>query len=170
MANGLIGKVHKPVLDTLAKLGFSGFRDWVSQLPFAVWAENTTTNNTDHAPFYLEYGAHAMLPIDLEFPTWLVHDWTSIKTTEELLAARARQIQARDEDASEAALRLRRLREKGQDLFDNTHQLRQRPLAVDDLVLVFRSDLENSFAYKLTPRWYGHTGFEKSIPISTIIS
>ena len=69
--------------------------------------------------------------------------------------ARTRQIQARNEDATKAALRLRRLRESGQEVFDNEQQLRLRPLERGDLVLAFRSDLETSFSHKLTPRWYG---------------
>ena len=52
--------------------------------------------------------------------------------------ARTRQIQARNEDATEAALRLRRLCENGQEVFNNEQQLRLRPLERGNLVLAFR--------------------------------
>ena len=50
------------------------------------------------APFEVLFGAAPLLPIDIEFETWLFTDWTAEMTRAELLTARMKQIERRDED------------------------------------------------------------------------
>ena len=59
-----------------------------------------------------------MLPIEMELPTWRVLPWDQVRTTDELLALRARQLQRRGEDLEEAALHIRRSREHANEEFD----------------------------------------------------
>ena len=77
--------------------------------------------------------------------------------TSDLLAARALQLDRRDENLQEAALRLRRHREWNKEYFDETHRIRPEELDVGDLVLVFDSvrNIDMSTARKLAPRWRG---------------
>lgn len=154
-SNGLVERGHLPVVDGLAKLRISGQRNWPEHLPFMLWADRVSVNNTGYTPFFLEYGHQAVLPVDLEFPSWIVHRWHKVRTTEELLAMRCTQLERRDEDVTNAALRIRRLREMNKDIFDNSHQIRNDPLKIDDIVLVHETQLEHSHSKKLLPRWRG---------------
>jgi hypothetical protein len=41
---------------------------WVEELPLVLWSLRTTPNRSvDFTPFFLVYGAEAVLPIDIEF-------------------------------------------------------------------------------------------------------
>jgi hypothetical protein len=104
------------------------------------------------------YGREAVLPIEMKYPTWRTLGWNDVYTRGELIAARARQIEMRDEDIQEAMLRKTRRRQIGQEHFDATHQIRHTPLAVKDIVLrhdTFTTDVDKSAATKLSWRWHG---------------
>ena len=154
-ANGMIERGHKPIVDGLAKMQYEGLGDWVSNLHTILWADRTSVNNTGYTPFYLEYGNEAVLPVDLALPTWLVHDWRSIRSRADLLAMRGQQLLRRDEDIEEATHYLRRMREMGKEIFDNSHQLRNVPLEKGDIVLVHDTKLDMSHSNKLDMRWRG---------------
>ena len=79
-------------------------------------------------------------------------DWNKIRSTGDLLAMRARQLQRRDEDLEEAALHLRRMRKQSKELFDDKHQLRKILLSADDLMLKHDIKLDNRHDLKLAFR------------------
>ena len=119
-----------------------------------LWADRTTVRkSTGIAPFRLEYGYDAVLPIEMDFPTWHILEWEGVRTTGDLLSMRARQLERRDEDLKEAALHLRRLREQGKELFDDSHQLQRKPLEEGDMVLVHDSKLDTRYDLKLAFKW-----------------
>jgi transposase InsO family protein len=64
-ANGMILQGLKPMIfDRLNKCG----RKWLQELPSVVWSLRTTPSRaTGCTPFFLVYGAGAVLPSDLEF-------------------------------------------------------------------------------------------------------
>jgi hypothetical protein len=64
-ANGMILKGLKPrIFDRLNKSG----RKWLQELPVVVWSLRTTLSKaTRFTPFFLVYGAEAILPTDLEY-------------------------------------------------------------------------------------------------------
>jgi hypothetical protein len=74
-----------------------------------------------------------------------------------LLATRARQLQLRNEDIEELALRKRRKRANAKDAFDFTKQIRHSLITEGDLVLCHDpwSDIDLSTARKLSPKWRG---------------
>jgi transposase InsO family protein len=64
-ANGMILQGLKPrIFDRLNKSG----RKWLQELPAVVWSLRTTPSRaTGFTPFFLVYGAEAVLPTDLEY-------------------------------------------------------------------------------------------------------
>jgi transposase InsO family protein len=64
-ANGMILQGLKPrIFDRLNKSG----RRWLQELPAVVWSLRTTPSRaTGFTPFFLFYGAEAVLPTDLEY-------------------------------------------------------------------------------------------------------
>jgi len=64
-ANGMILQGLKPkIFSKLNKFG----RRWLTELPSVIWSLRTTPSRaTGFTPFFLVYGAEAMLPTDLEY-------------------------------------------------------------------------------------------------------
>ena len=64
-ANGMILQGLKPrIYNDLNKFG----RRWMKELPSVVWSLRTTPSRaTGFTPFFLVYGAEAILPTDLEY-------------------------------------------------------------------------------------------------------
>lgn len=115
-------------------------------------------------PFQMVCGNEPVLPIELNIPTWRILPWNEVHTTADLLEIRARQLQRRDKDIEEASLLLRRMRMQGKDLFDDTHQIRGEPLAVDDLVLLYDSQREANMSIKLAFKWLGPYRIAEIVP------
>ena len=88
--NGLVERGHQPVLYTLSKLG----QKWVKNLALVVWADHITTHaSTGFAPYKLVFGQECILPIELRAASWAVIAWEKVRTLEDLLDARARQLE-----------------------------------------------------------------------------
>jgi transposase InsO family protein len=64
-ANGMILQGFKPrIYNDLNKFG----KQWMKELPSVVWSLRTTPSRaTGFTPFFLVYGAEAILPTDLEY-------------------------------------------------------------------------------------------------------
>jgi transposase InsO family protein len=64
-ANGMILQGLKPrIFDTMNKYGWK----WLQELPSVIWSHRTTLSRaTRFTPFFLVYGAEAVLPTDLEY-------------------------------------------------------------------------------------------------------
>lgn len=158
-ANGMVKRGHKPIMDALAKMeGGNLGSKWVDNLHAVLWADQLTVKtSTGMSLFWMVCGQEPVLPIDLEIPTWRILPWDRIETTADLLAIRGRQLQRWDTDIEEAAHHLQRMRQQGQELFDDTHRLRTDELKAGDLVLLFDSERKKNMSsdVKLTPRWNG---------------
>jgi hypothetical protein len=90
-----------------------------------LWPDRTTHRaSTGLTPYEIEHLDRAVLPIELEAPTWNVLPWEEVRDTADLLAVRARQLERREEDLEEARLHLQRVRESNKDYFDENHRLR----------------------------------------------
>jgi hypothetical protein len=56
---------------------------WVEELPSVLWSLRTTPNRSvDFTPFFLEYGAEAVLPTDIEFDAPRVVQYTEKQAKE----------------------------------------------------------------------------------------
>ena len=129
---------------------------WLDNLSAVLLTDRSTVRkSTGYTPFYFNYGADAVLSIELDIPTWKTLPWLEIQTIKKLLALRARQIQRKDEDLKKAALYLRRMREKGKKVFDADNRLRQDPVAVGEVVLLYDIKEDKNLSARLEYRWLG---------------
>jgi hypothetical protein len=144
-ANGMILQGLKPrIYNDLNKFG----RRWMKELPSVVWSLRTTPSRaTGFTPFFLVYGAEAILPIDLEYGssrTRAYDDWSNRTSREDSLD----QLEEAQDMALLHSVRyqqsLRRYHARG---------VRSRDLQVGDLVLRLRQDAR--MRHKLTPPWEG---------------
>jgi hypothetical protein len=157
-ANGMVERGHKSLCNALAKMSNGGKKKWSLLLPAGLLAERTTVHApTGYTPYYMVYGRHPILPVETKFPTWRTLAWDKVRTREELLALRIRQIEMRDEDAEEGRLAKKRHREAGKELFDATHNIRTIPLKKGDIVLRHDvlQEIDMSSDRKLNYRWLG---------------
>ncbi len=113
--------------------------------------------HTGISPFRFVCGFDAVLPIDLEVPTWASLPWETVETRADLIAMRAKQISRRDQDIEDAIFRLQRLRDQNKEFQDAHKNLRIAPLQKDDLVLLHDTRLEDDLTSKnkLRFRWTG---------------
>jgi hypothetical protein len=154
----MIERGYKPVINALAKMIKGGIGKWVRNLHAVLWADRTTVRkSTGYTPFYLNIGMEAILPIELDIPTWRILPWNSIQTTEDLLAMRARQLLRREDDLEEARLHLQRMREQGKDLWDAEHVMQPTVIEAGHFVLVHDTQREKDVSSnrKLKYRWLG---------------
>jgi hypothetical protein len=123
-------------------------RRWMKELPSVVWSLRTTPSRaTGFAPFFLVYGAEAILPTNLEYgsPRTRAYDDQSNRTNREDSLDQLEE--ARDMALLHSARyqqSLRRYHARG---------VRSRDLQVGDLVLRLRQDARGR--HKLTPPWEG---------------
>jgi transposase InsO family protein len=144
-ANDMILQGLKPrIYNDLNKFG----RRWMKELPSVVWSLRTTPSRaTGFTPFFLVYGAEAILPTDLEYgsPRTRAYDDQSNRTNREDSLDQLEE--ARDMALLHSARyqqSLRRYHARG---------VRSRDLQVGDLVLRLRQDARGR--HKLTPPWEG---------------
>ena len=121
---------------------------WVEELPSVLWSINTTPNRSiGYIPFFMVYGAEAVLPSDIR------HDSPRVAAYVEANNEHARQdaLDLLDEERDLAATRssiyqqdLRRY---------HSRRVKSRTFQEGDLVLRLIQDL--SGAHKLSPPWEG---------------
>jgi transposase InsO family protein len=141
-ANGMILQGLKlRIYNELNKFG----KRWMKELPSVVWSLRTTPSRaTGFSPFFLVYGAEAILPTDLEYgsPRTKAYDDRSNQTSREDLLDQLEE--ARDMALLPSARYLRRYHARG---------VRPRDFQVGDLVLRLWQDARGR--HKLTPPWEG---------------
>src|SRR5438552_28145 len=108
-------------------------------------------------PSRVLFGHKQVLPIKLYIPTWQVLPWHTVRSTGDLLALRARQLERRNEDLREAVDRVRRHRLGNKEYFDDTKRVRTDELEAGDMVLLYDSQRaqDMSRSTKLLSRWLG---------------
>ena len=156
-ANGMIERGHGPLVEACLKMAGARKTEWHKYLPTALWADRITTRRTTgKSPFELVFGAAPLLPVDIEFETWLFTEWRKRMSTSELLEARMRQIARRDEDLVEALRKLAESRRISVAYLDKkmAHRLRQ-PLRPGTLVLQHDTKLTKQWSHRVKDRWFG---------------
>jgi hypothetical protein len=144
-ANGMILQGLKlRIYNDLNKFG----RRWMKELPSVVWSLRTTPSRaTGFTPFFLVYGAEAILPTDLEYgsPRARAYDDQSNRTNREDSLDQLEE--ARDMALLHSARYQQSLR------CYHAVGVRSRDLQVGNLVLRLRQDARGR--HKLTPPWEG---------------
>ena len=87
--------------------------------------------------------------------TWAMMDWKRVQSREQLLAARAKQFERREDDLQIAASRLRSNRQANKEFFDKKRKERQGSLKKGDMVFLYNSRLDKHWSKKLDNRWSG---------------
>jgi hypothetical protein len=130
-----------------AKLEACG-KKWLDNLQSILWSIWTTAiKPTGETPFFLVYGAEAVLPIDVKFGSPRVLAFNEVRQ-EDLIKDRLLQL---EEARCQAALRTARY-QQGLRRYHSRH-VRARTLEVGDLVL--RRILSREGLHKLSPMWEG---------------
>ena len=89
---GMIERGHRPIKDALVKMCGENGSKWKQVLPLVLFADRISTKRTTGmSPYELLFGQKAVLPLDIEAATFLGINWDEVKTTSELLQARAEQ-------------------------------------------------------------------------------
>jgi hypothetical protein len=152
MTNGQVERVNDMILqglkpriyNVLNKFG----KRWMKELPSVVWSLRTTPSRaTGFTPFFLVYGAEAILPTDLEYGsprTRAYADQSNQANREDSLDQLE---EARDMALLHSARYQQSLRRY------HARRVRPRDLQVGDLVLRLRQDARGR--HKLMPPWEG---------------
>ena len=124
---------------------------WVEELPHVLWTYRTTPRkSTGETPFFMTYGAEAVIPLENGFPTMRTSTFT-LDGNDELLKKNLDLIEERRENA---VVQLAYYQHKFKQGYDMNVKL--RPLAPGDLVLrKVLGNAKNSALGKLGPNWEG---------------
>ncbi|KAF8418390.1 hypothetical protein EV426DRAFT_707510 [Tirmania nivea] len=95
------------------------------------------------------------LPVELSAKSWATVNWDKVKSRKELLAARARQLDRREDDIEEARKKIRESRGRNKAYFDKNGREKQENLEIGDMVLLYNSDLDKQWSQKLKNKWNG---------------
>src|SRR4051812_18974833 len=142
-ANDLVcGGIQKRLLAPLEQAP----GNWVEELPAVLWSLRTTPNSsTQYTPFFMVYGAEAVLPHDLKFGAPRISGYEEEESEEALQNDKVTADEARDTAIA---------RSKGYQDKLRTYQssrLRTRSFKKGDLVL----RLIQEKVHKLAPQWEG---------------
>ena len=144
-ANGqIMHGIKTRVFDQLVKRSGA----WVQELPSVLWAVRTTPSRaTGETPFFLVFGAEAMLPPELKIRSTRVEAFND--SNQEQL--RADDIHLLEEKRNQALIRSAVYQQALRKYYDR--KVQPRSLAVGDLVL--RLCQSKSNRNKLSPKWEG---------------
>jgi hypothetical protein len=172
-SNGPVERGMHTLKDALSKMT-SGYPDsragsstysWRYHFFSVLLADRVTINaTTGISPYFFLYGVNAVIPIELEIPTWSTLPWREIIDRADLIAMRARQLERRETDVEEALHRMQRVKEAGAAYFDETHVIRNQALQPGDYVLLHNSirNEDHSSKGKLRFRWLGPYQIDKA--------
>ena len=148
----MVERGHQQIVDGLVKLGHK----CVKNLPLVLWADRITTRaSTGFTPYRLVFGQDCILPIELIAASWATVNWNRIKTRAELLAARAKQLERKEQDVCEAQENVRKSRLRNKAYFNKNRRERIDEIGVGDLVLLYNSVLDTQWSQKLSNKWLG---------------
>ena len=157
-ANGIVERSHRTIRDSLVKACNGDITQWPILAPHVFWADRVTTRkSTGHTPFYMAHGVEPLLPLDIIEATFLLPDFNSILTTDELISLRARQLAKRDDDLAYIHERILASRYSSVRDFERrfANTISDRTFKPGDLVLVLNKKIEPSSNAKCKPRYFG---------------
>jgi hypothetical protein len=134
MSNGQVERANGMVLQGIKARVFDRLRPyagkWVEQLPSVLWSLRTTPSRaTGQSPFFLVYGAEAMLPSEVEFESLRFRNFREERHEEDRVDDINRLEEAREAALIQSARYLQGLRRY------HNRNVRSRAFLVGDLVL-----------------------------------
>jgi hypothetical protein len=140
-ANGMILQGLKPrIYSDLHKFG----RRWMKELPSVVWSLRTTPSRaTSFTPFFLVYGAEAVLPMDFEYGSLRTRAYDNQRNQTDREDSLDQLEEARDMALLHSARYQQSLRHY------HARGVRSRDLQVGDLVLRLRQDARGRTSSRL---------------------
>jgi hypothetical protein len=154
-ANGMVERGHQALKDTLVKLCGQEGKKWRNYLPLVLFADRISTKrSTGYSPYELVFGQPPILPIDLELETFFGVDWDQVKTTQDLLQARVKQLENRDSVLQKAHQKLLDTRTSSVEYWNKKKKLR-KPLKEGELVLVYNKSLNSQWGKLFENKWNG---------------
>jgi hypothetical protein len=157
-ANGVVERGHFIIRESLVKTCKGKLSEWPDHLQEVVFADRITTNRvTGFSPFQLLHATDPLLPLDIAEATFLVEDFKSGMSTEDLLELRARQLAKHPEDVERAAEILHKSRFSSKKQFEERFikRLARELHKPGDLVLMRNSKIEMSHNRKAFQRYLG---------------
>ena len=146
--NAVVERGHGPLIKALGKLRYETKLPWTRLLPQVLWADRAAVRtSTGHSAFFLLYGRDPDLSDTSNYYANL--------SPEDTITQRVKQMNFHKKELEEIRLRTERVRERGRELADLRRGVQEEHLIVGDLVLVWRTRLDNDFSHKLEPRWDG---------------
>jgi hypothetical protein len=157
-ANGLVERPHFDVRQACYKAAGGQENKW-SQVVYAVfWSERVTIRRRmGCSPYFAAHGVHPVLPFDIIEATYLLPPPTSILSTEDLIASRAKALCKRQTDLAELSNKITAARRKAALRFEDEHAatIKDFNFKRGDLVLVRHTAVEKSLNRKMRPRYTG---------------
>ena len=128
--NGQAETVNKVIVSGLKKRFDDAKGKWVEELPHVLWTYRTTPRrSTGETPFSMTYGAEAVIPLEIGFPTTRTSSFNSKDNNEQL----TRNLDLIEEKRKNAMVQLAYYQQKLKQGYDANVNL--RPLTPGDLVL-----------------------------------
>lgn len=155
---GTVEVSHKPIRAALVKLCGGNIKDWRKHAPYVFWADRITTRKaTGFSPYYAAHGVEPLLPFDITESTFLFPEFSKRLSDEDLLSARARQLERRDKDLKILHERVLKSRFRSIEQFEKLHRnvIRDYDFGPGDLVLVLNKKIERGEGRKARPRYFG---------------
>jgi hypothetical protein len=157
-ANGIVERQHRTIRESLVKACEDNISHWPILAPLIFWADRATTRkSTGYSPFYMAHGIEPILPFDITLATFLVPDLDKPLSTADLLAARARQLQKRQDDLDNIHQRVIKSRFTSVQQFEKQfkNSIKDLNFKPGNLVLVRSAGTDSELASKTKPRYYG---------------
>jgi transposase InsO family protein len=151
-ANGLVcDGIKKRLMTPLLRAAGA----WVEELPSVLWSLRTTPNrSTQYTPFFMVYGAEAVLPSEVRYEAPRVVAYTGATSNAGLEDSMDLLDEARDVAFARSAVYQQGLRNY------HSHRVRSRSFVKGDLVL----RLKQKGHHKLEPPWEGPYIIHEVIP------
>ena len=149
--NGQVEAINKVIINRLKKRLDDANGRWVEELPHVLWTYRTTPRrSTGETPFSMSYGAEAVIPIEIGFPTLRTQTFNP-NDNDKLLEISLDLIEERRENAMVQLAYYQHKFKQGYDA-----RVKLRPLEPGDLVLRKVLGTEKNPAWgKLEPNWEG---------------
>src|SRR5579859_3270026 len=165
---------HQAIINVITKYcNDPNKKDWLKHLHLTLWADRITVRrSTGYLAFELVYGQDCLLPIDFSLASWSIVDWEGeVRTHEDLILARMRQLDERNLTVIKAAEQLEASQQANKDWFDTHRRLRMedQQLSIGDLVLLHQTigSASHTLVMKLQDRWIGPYRIIEKPPNST---